>query len=189
MKNRLFLALLACCLCVSAQAQTKMADVIRTMPDSILPLLTKNDRLDFVDYLESNAQAKLKNKFGNECEMTRLTADYAHIRMSDVSQVELKLLPAGDAATQLVCIVSTYRVDSLYDSSVRFYSADWQLLPTRQYLNLTETDDYQRISLSESSTDLTVTTTTLRLYPDGENPRAVEPQTVTLKWKGGYVTP
>jgi DNA primase len=39
-----------------------MRELVRTMPDSILTLLTRNDRLDFIDYLDSNMKAEVTNK-------------------------------------------------------------------------------------------------------------------------------
>ena len=38
---------------VSAQT-LKMRDVFRQMPDSLMPSLSQNDRLDFIDFIDSN---------------------------------------------------------------------------------------------------------------------------------------
>ena len=40
----------------SAQ-ELKMRDVFKQMPDSLLPYLTQNNRLDFIDFMDSNMVA------------------------------------------------------------------------------------------------------------------------------------
>ena len=61
---------------VSLTAQN-MSDIIKDMPDSIMPLLTKNDRLDFIDYLASNMKAEVTNRLGGKSEMTTISNNYA----------------------------------------------------------------------------------------------------------------
>ena len=84
--KRLYIFLFCVAAAFSASAQT-VREAIKEMPDEVLPLLTKNDRLDFIDYLASNAKAEVKNKLGTPSEMTALTDDYAHIRLTEVSEV------------------------------------------------------------------------------------------------------
>lgn len=176
---------LSIALCLPACAQTRMADLIRTMPDSILPLLSKNDRLDFVDYLENNAQARLKNKLGSECEMTKLTIDYAHIQMSRQSEVAMKLLNMPDSGQPVFCMVTTYKVDSLEDSRIQFFSCEWEQLPASRFIDLPDTDDFIKLQLSDTSTDLIVTRQTIGLLPEGEKRNNV-PVTTVLSWNGQY---
>ena len=49
------------------------------MPDSLSPLLTKVNREDCIDFLESKMKAQVENRFGKKSEMTDLSKDY--IRM------------------------------------------------------------------------------------------------------------
>lgn len=106
-------------------AQT-MKDIIKTMPDSITPLLTKNARLDFIDYLEANQKAVEKNKLGGESEMTKLTETRSVIQLSKSSKLDFKLLKGGDEPT--IGIISTMTVDEKTSvSMIRYYSLDWTL--------------------------------------------------------------
>ena len=52
------------CLTLTVMSQTTMRDVFRQMPDSIVPYLTENNRLDFIDFIDSNMKAEVTNAFG-----------------------------------------------------------------------------------------------------------------------------
>lgn len=106
--------------------EVKMRDVFAGMPDSILPLITKNNRLDCIDFIENNMPAQVKNKVDESIELTALTENYLKLRMSSVSDAEMKLLTMGDTA-QVICLVKTY-AGPIKDSSIRFYSMDWKEL-------------------------------------------------------------
>ena len=118
------------CLCLavlSALAQdTKMRDVFAQMPDSIFPLITKNNRLDCIDFRESNMPAMVKNLMDEPIELTVLTEDYLKLTMSKVSTAEMKLLPATEGR-YVICLVRTYE-GPIKDSSIRFYDDGWNLL-------------------------------------------------------------
>ena len=122
MKRRLLIFISIFCV-ASAFAQD-MKSVFVAMPDSITPLLTKVNREDFIDFLDSNMKAEVKNRFGNVAEMKVLTDDYTLVQTSEVGTLELKLLPVNDS-TKVVCMVRTVCA-SACDSDVRFYSSDWK---------------------------------------------------------------
>ncbi|MBR6998224.1 MAG: DUF3256 family protein, partial [Prevotella sp.] len=39
-----------------------MADLFKAMPDSLMPYLTKNNRLDMIDFMEANMKAEITNQ-------------------------------------------------------------------------------------------------------------------------------
>ena len=117
---------------ISASAQD-MKSVFIAMPDSITPLLTKVNKEDCVDFLDSNMKAEVKNRFDGTAEMKVLTADYTLIQTSEVGTLEMKLLPVNDS-TKVVCMVKTVCA-SACDSEIRFYTSDWkQELDKKGYL-------------------------------------------------------
>ena len=125
----------------SASAQDmKMRDVFRQMPDSLMPYLTHNNRLDFIDFLDSNMKAEVKNLLGGTSEMTSLADDSLSIRMSETSKLDLLLLPLQqpvDSMTQVVVMIETFVVDSIYgESQIRYYSPQW--LPLQHQPMLSE---------------------------------------------------
>ena len=70
-----------------------MRSLFIAIPDSIMPLLTKVNREDFGDFLDSGMKAEVKNRFGNKSEMRKMTSDYVDLQLTSSSNVEMKLLP------------------------------------------------------------------------------------------------
>ncbi len=70
-----------------------MRDVFASMPDSIAPMVTRNNRLDCIDYIENNMEARVRNILDEYVTLEALTADYARFRTSPSAFLELKLLP------------------------------------------------------------------------------------------------
>ena len=120
--RKVFLIVVSVLCGISASAQD-MKSVFIAMPDSITPLLTKVNKEDFVDFLDSNMKAEVKNRFDGTAEMKVLTEDYTLVRTSELGTLEMKLLPVNDS-TKVICMVKTVCA-SACDSDVRFYTSDW----------------------------------------------------------------
>ena len=151
------------------------------MPDSVLPLLTRNNRLDFMDFISSDMKAEETNRLKGSSEMTRLTEDYCFIRLSALSTAEMKLLPLEDGG-KVICMVLSRRA-SVWDSQVCFFTTEWKRLESGAFLDMPDVISFvsfpedmpkwQRenvlnrlypaffsVKMQESSTDLVITFTT-----------------------------
>lgn len=112
---------------VSSMAQnTPMKDIFADAPDSIFPMLTKNNKLDCIDFIENNMAAKVKNKMDRWSELKTLTPNYMLMQMSESSDVAMMLV--GDS---VVCMANTY-YGPAKDSKVRFYDLRWNLLERKE---------------------------------------------------------
>ena len=130
-----------CMFCVMSVVAQDMKTVFVAMPDSVTPLLTKVNREDCIDFLDSNMKAVVKNRFGNVAEMKVLTDDYVLMQTSEVGTLEMKLLPLADS-TKVICMVKTINIP-VADSSVRFYTSDWsQQLDVKEFLQLPSMDAF-----------------------------------------------
>lgn len=116
-----------------------VADIFRQIPDTLTPYLSQNNRLDFIDFMESNMKAEVRNRLGGTSEMTALTADSLSIRMSEALRIDMLLLTPVepvDSSRQVVCVVSTYGTDSLgQESRVAYYTTRWSPLTTTPSLS------------------------------------------------------
>lgn len=117
----LFLALLLTG--VELFAQTRIRDVYAAAPDSIFPLLTKNNRLDQIDFRENNMQAVVKNRFDGHSELLILNDRYLRMCLSERSVVEMRLI-----TDSTFCMVQTYN-GPVPDSRVRLFDTKWNELP------------------------------------------------------------
>lgn len=103
----------AASLCANAQT---MSDVLKTLPDSITPLLTLNNRLDLVDYMEAKMKAEVKNKLGGTTVLKELTDTTAILALSEKSELRLELMK--DNGESLVKATYTYRINGLESKKV-----------------------------------------------------------------------
>ncbi len=117
-------------LCVSlsycANAQT-IRDVFTSMPDTIISILTHNDRLDLLDYAEANNSTPVKNRFGGSCTIDKMTDKYLHLHLTSQTDVTIKIMDYN--GTKAVCLIRTSAIDNKKDSHVSFYSTAWKPMP------------------------------------------------------------
>ena len=122
--------------------ELKIQDVFKQMPNSVLPTLSENNRLDMLDFMASKMKAEVTNRLGGKSEMTVLTDTTLTIRMSEALQVEMLLLKPEDAAgadSQVICLIETFGRDSLsLDSQVSFFTISWEKLNNPPQLSVSD---------------------------------------------------
>lgn len=118
---------------IEAKAQSAK-DYFLKMPDSFLPYLTKVNKEDMPDFIESKMAAKVKNRFQGTTEMKELSADYLSIETTSASTLQLKVLPLKGSERILVLITTAN--GPAPDSRVRFFTTDWKELPAKEFLSL-----------------------------------------------------
>lgn len=110
------------------------------MPDSIMPALTKSERMDFLDYIDSGMKARVRNKLGGESEMTELSDNSLTVQTSRSGKLQMALFPRK-GGTVLICIIKT--VTARFDDSlIRFYNEDWTPVESESLIELPKFDDY-----------------------------------------------
>ena len=132
MKQKLYIFLLFCLSTTTLMARTPIRQWFATMPDSVMPLLTKNDRLDFIDFIDSRMDAVVTNRLDGKSRMTQLTNDYLHIEHTKANDITMKLLPVNDT-TDILCMVTTMNT-TVRDSRIAFFAEGWQPLRTCQHI-------------------------------------------------------
>lgn len=188
---------------VSAMAQD-MKSIFVNLPDSIEPLLTKVNREDCVDFLDSNMRSVVKNRFGNSAELKVLTTDFLEMQLTAVSTMKLKLLPLKDS-TNVICMVKTACAPAC-DSEIRFFDASWTELDASDFLQLPpEEAFYQSLdslkalqikpdmllmeaSLSPDNFSLVFENTTLHVMNKEEREKMLpylRKEPVVMEWKEG----
>ncbi len=125
MKKTLFM--IAFLVAVIAEAQTaRMVEQFATMPDTVLPLLSSNNRRDMVDFLSNGMEARVRNLLNEESTLRIVTETYLLLEMSCCSRVEMKMLQTADSVN-IVALVRTVMGFSA-DSYVEFYDSEWHQL-------------------------------------------------------------
>ena len=84
--GRFFLFMMVLWVGHTAMAQ-KMRDVFAAMPDSILEVMTKNNRLDCIDFIEHGMEARVRNRFDGFTQLKAMTLDYLDLQLTARCQV------------------------------------------------------------------------------------------------------
>lgn len=108
--------------CYAQSSPTDMRTLLRSMPDDVFPLLTHNNVLDFIDFLDSKMKAEVDNKLGGRSEMTSLTDSTCHIRLTSASEADVVL----SADRQSIVITHVYSAGETSSSSTTVYTLDWK---------------------------------------------------------------
>ena len=134
MRRVIVAALLALSASQMSGQRLEIRDVFKQMPDSLMPYLSQNNRLDFIDFLDANMKAEVKNRLGGTSEMLGLSSDSLSIRMSSSLRADLFLLPLSapvDSVSDVIAMVETFLADSVHGQScVSYFTTDWKKLST-----------------------------------------------------------
>ena len=111
----------------SVDAQN-MRTLFLEMPDSVVPLLTRNNRADCIDFIEAGMRAEVTNLLDGRSSLQKLTPDYLKMKTTSHSELQMKLLPSSGGDT-IICMINTVRAEAA-DSRIRFYDKEWKELKT-----------------------------------------------------------
>jgi len=190
-----------------AVAQPLMRDVFLQMPDSLFPYLTENSRLDFLDFMDSNMKAEVRNELGGKSVMTVLTPSGLEIQLSELAHVAMRLLPVSediDSCRLVVCMITTYgrpaptgdtteapsnavegtsvsRRLTVAESSVRLFSVRWRELPVANYLTL-PAQPWTAVFMEQPQLGLSLTQTLIDDFPANEDQRPIMPWKRVIVW-------
>lgn len=119
---------------IHLSAQNSIVELFKTMPDSLMPMLTKNNRLDMVDFLDAKMKAEVSNLLDGDSEMTYMSTDSLSVRLSSALRVDLFLVDTVepyDSCQQAICMLSTYKLSTTSEEEQvpAYYSVRWQPLP------------------------------------------------------------
>lgn len=122
---------LTLCVRVPAQAQT-MKEVWTSMPDSVMTLLTLNNRLDCLDYWEAGQEGRVTNRLDGDVRILFLSDDSLSVSDTGVSRYEVRLERKNGGVIKKITVRRVVTSGDLTDWTERVYSPEWQLLLTRK---------------------------------------------------------
>jgi hypothetical protein len=109
----------------SAHCQLTASKLFASAPASVMPLLTRNTRLDMIDYFSVGSTTTSKNAMQGQSRITALTPMSLSAVVTSSSECQLALLPMrGDTAVVYIETVHT----PAPDSRVAVYDRNWKPL-------------------------------------------------------------
>lgn len=125
---------------LSAESKTTVGEVFATMPDSLIPYLSTNNKLDLIDFSKAGMKSEVKNSFDGTTELLKLTDNYLKLQLNSQTTVEMRLKKAdsllADSADCVLYVVKTYRATDASHSEVRKFTSKW--MPLHFSLSLRE---------------------------------------------------
>lgn len=130
-KALLTIVLLCATAAMSAQEEMSIRDIFKAMPDSLIPYLSTNNRLDMIDFMDAQMKAEVTNKLDGKSEMVALTDDSLCIVLSQALKVDLKLEKVDTGV--VVCLKRIYALKGQPAEEVAdYYTADWRYIDSRR---------------------------------------------------------
>lgn len=183
MRKRILTVLIACIMALGAAQAEDLRTLFINMPDTIMPVLTKSERMDFLDYLDSGMKARVRNKLGGESEMTELSDRSLTVSTSQSGRIEMVLFPRKKGVN-LICIIKT--VTARYDDSrLAFYDENWMPIDVAGLIELPQFDDYlTKEALASDSLEVLKRQSMLRLQSVSSTENGLEFQYTSLDYIG-----
>ena len=144
MKRVILFSILLTTLTSAAIAQ-RVGDLFASAPDEVLPLMTRNNRLDCIDFIENKMEARVKDKFDGDVVLEELTDDYLRIVTSGASSIEMKLTFSADTdgvGGSIVVYVAETCQGPVADTQVKAYDGNWKLI---REVSRPEVEDFIRL--------------------------------------------
>ena len=102
-------------------------EVFKTMPDSLAPYLSLNNRLDMMDFVDAGMKAIVTNQLGGDTEMTFLSDDSLSVKMNSAFLLDLKIQKQD--TTTVVCLKRTYLTQKgQYEVVSQTFTSYWRPL-------------------------------------------------------------
>ncbi|MBR1447184.1 MAG: DUF3256 family protein [Prevotella sp.] len=111
----------------AAQKPQTIRDVFHTMPDSLAPYLTTNNRLDMMDFMDARMKSVVTNSLDGQTEMLALTDDSLSVRLNSCVLLDLWFVPVDTG--RVVALRRTYQVsDRQHQVVEERFTPDWRPL-------------------------------------------------------------
>lgn len=123
--TRTLLFAFLCTISFSANAQ-KVGDLFLSMPDKIVPTLSKQQRFEMLEYSKLNRRDSVRNKFNEYVSIQHYDSINQLITFNTTKNnlTEIKVFEMEDA-TPVVAIINTV-LQPVRLSTIQFYNTNWQ---------------------------------------------------------------
>ena len=125
--KKLFIIMMAMTMSLTMGAKS-IRELWISMPDSIVPLLDKNMRTEFVELHDMKVKAEVNNLLEETSVMDTLTQNFIQVHLNAVATLQVKMLPYTDGDS-LLCVVKTLAAPEK-ESEVMLYDQQWHPLDT-----------------------------------------------------------
>lgn len=116
-------------------------NIFEKIQASALEILPSATRLDMIDYWDADSVYKASNAMDGLSWLEAVTPDYLKVRITSVSELEIKILPEKKGRVAMTVYTVGDDVQA-QDSQVKFYDENLLELPTDKFLVMPEVKDF-----------------------------------------------
>lgn len=124
--TRFFITVALCFFCLTNNAQTTAAQYFEQMPDSLCQFLDAPLRKQLVENAQKNPKDSIKNLLNGKSVMRWVSDEYVVVQTSQVSNLQLRVLPKMDGDS-ILCLIRTVWAPEA-ESWWSFYDTSWKPL-------------------------------------------------------------
>ncbi len=124
----------------AAEKETTASDTLTAssvflkLPIEILDILPETTRFEMLVYFESDSIYNAPNAMEGTSHLKAVTTDFLEVQISEVSTLQIKLLPLKKGETIVMTIYSVGGGLQAVDSDVRFFNSTFAELPRKKIL-------------------------------------------------------
>lgn len=156
-----------------------MKTIFAELPVGVLDLLNRSTRLDMLDYAAVDSVYPAMNLLEGTSKLLKITDDYALVELTDVSNLQLKLLPDKKHGYVIMALYTVGSPAQVEDTGINFYSPDYLELKTSDYFPMLKTKDFFAISKGSKLTQKDLDA--MLPFPSYKLTASPEDQTVTCE--------
>lgn len=139
----------------SVSAQKTMEDLIKTIPQEILPYMNESQRNEINQFVGLKDTVKVKNMLEGTLSIDSISKNFAKITLNDAVNLQIRLFSKKDSS-QIICMIKTVN-KPVKESHVYFYSTSWEKMEQNFGLpDYTEINETLLASFLNKPTEMTV---------------------------------
>lgn len=116
------------------------------LPDSIVPLLKQNMRLDLLDYAISGQKRIIKNELFGHSWLDSLASNYIDVHVTGASAMQIGVYAGSGKNPDMTVVSYTLTpIDAAADSQLIFYNAAMQPIDARKLIKLPDVEDFLKV--------------------------------------------
>lgn len=118
------------------------AQVFADIPVSVLDLLDRSTRLDMLDYAAVDSVYEATNLLEGTSRLLTLTDTYALIEITDVSSLQIKLLPGKKGETVIMTLYTVGSPTQTADTGIEFFDSSFRPLKLSDHFPALKARDF-----------------------------------------------
>lgn len=135
-----YLIIMAAMFCTVAAKAQNMEKLFGEMPDSIVPVMSKTNRLDCIDFFKSKMTSNVQNIYNGKSRISDLTENFLVLQPTTSSQVEMRTYDV-EGKGRIIAVAYTYMAPAK-ETTLAFYDMSWKKLKTADFISLPQKNEF-----------------------------------------------